>query len=71
MGRKRNSVRTISNLIAEIRDYIDYRRGYVEMNSPEAEELGRAYHDHKIRVRNAGKPRGLGGDNAADTDTAH
>ena len=45
----------LSHFIEDVRDYIDYRRAYVDQDSPEAAELDRAWHDHKVKVRKAGK----------------
>ena len=42
-------------LVEDVRDYSDYRRSFVDQASPEAAELGRAWHDHKLRVRESGK----------------
>ena len=43
-------------LVEDVRDYSDYRRSFVDQASPEAAELGRAWHDHKLRVRESGNP---------------
>jgi hypothetical protein len=42
-------------LICELRDWIEYKRTYSDQDTPEAAKLGRAWHDHKVRVREAGK----------------
>jgi len=48
----------IKVLIKDIGDYVEYKRAFVPMNSPEAAELNRAWHDAKVRVRDAGRPGG-------------
>jgi hypothetical protein len=42
-------------LIDDVRAHIDYRSAYVDQDSPEAAILDRAWHDHKVRVKKAGK----------------
>jgi hypothetical protein len=38
----------------EICDHIDYGRSYVHQDSPEGAAAGKAWHDHKVKVKNAG-----------------
>ncbi len=50
--------------IKDVKDWWEFKHDYVDMDSDEADELGRAYHDHKVRVRDAGRPGGTGQGNA-------
>ena len=47
----------IKIFIEDAKDYVDYKRAYVDSDSPEAAELDRAWHDHKVKVRDAGVRR--------------
>jgi hypothetical protein len=54
-SKSRRSIGRIRFLIEDLKDYFEYKHAYVNMDSPEAAELGRQYHDHKVKVRDAGR----------------
>lgn len=52
----------VRNLIDEIKNHIEYKNGNVEMDSLEADCLAQAWHDHKVKVRDAGNQRRISRD---------
>lgn len=53
----RRSVGRIRLLIDDLMDYVRYKRAYVyvDVDSPQAAELDREWHDYKLTVRDVGK----------------